>query len=91
MYAHKRYIFTSIVKQQEDGVLATLYGEIPFAKGDFIATDIEGNQKIIPRGQEDEYIRVKLAKVDIDKNVMVQGYEEMGKLHNEENFSWMKK
>lgn len=61
-YAHKKYL-VRFEEMKKDGMLYTQFTNIPFLKGDRMATDYLGNQWIVSKGQDDEYyvpVEVKL-------------------------------
>jgi hypothetical protein len=60
VYAHKKFLYTSMMEAETNGELYTIFGSIPYLKGDLIATNWYGDQKIIPKGQDDEHIPVEM-------------------------------
>jgi hypothetical protein len=88
-YALKQFV-VSVIEAEEDGVLLNLYGEIPFLKGDKIASRLDGEQFVIPKGQFEElWIPVReVVKREVNKNVMAKGYIE-GIPGNEEDIEYI--
>jgi hypothetical protein len=60
VYAHKKYLYTSMMEAESNGELHTIFGSTPYLKGDLISTNWYGDQKIIPKGQDDEYVPVEV-------------------------------
>jgi phage gp29-like protein len=79
--ADRKYLYSSMMEAESDGELLTIFGSIPYLKGDKIATNWYGDQKIIPKGQDDEYY---LSVRVIDKEEMAQGYKNMAEINKEE-------
>lgn len=81
-YAHKKYLYTSMMEADADGEVLTMFGSIQCLKGDKIATNWYGDQTVIPKGQDEEYyVPVELKqRIKASKKVSRLGEQYVGQL-----------
>ena len=57
---HRKDIFTSVVEAVENGLLAVPSGQMLVSKGDYIATNFDGDQTVVSREYVEAMKRIKI-------------------------------